>query len=621
MKVKLLALIGSLIIPLENVLALQTDQNTLKLVLSGWVSECSRFESSIDLKHILEKNIKSELKETLKLEKLNELVSYYWDNGGKQVWKYCVEDAINRVKEQTSVWENIKSIFGGETAKKKAEQVVKAAFKNPQFQAFLQNTTEKILREEFSKLNDNLQQKLSDEIKECLGLALEEKTGKITGKLLRQYITYKPPKSIQHVNNLALDYSGGPGLMAGGVAVYSMRRILASQFRKVFLKRMEKTVVKKVSMQIAKRLVAKFVLGAVEIVGFIWTAWDLYKIGSGDAFFNALKEGLLSEETQAKIKSAIATQLKLNLDKQIGYIASNLAQNVTVDFKIMYKRYKQAEVLIESHETLSEAALALQDEPELGKAFLDLVLLANKYGFLNQLKEFAANMQKLKEILLEFEYIKPMIINLRNLDLVYAWVKKVDKPSELLKIVDLEIYKYFKPEELTHQDLEKLLKFKSSYTLKMAVDTLGKEKLLELLNGIDAYNLSRLESRYGASFLDCSWKYYKENPKSLYYLTEVIEGHMDLLCKDDTAKYAKENPKAPVLIADAYDHRGFLSSITTFFKALFGPLPMGVYKELYPKAFWVIAITLTFGGLYLALILLGVISTLVSSKASQRKEG
>jgi len=438
-----------------------------------------------------------------------------------------------------------------------------------------------------------------------------ENKGGIVGKILKNYVKveYQSPK-LHITKNLALEYAGGPGIIAGSAGLYLAHKAISSQIKKVILKRFGKTVIKKVATQIAKRLVAKLVLRVAGIVGVVLSVWDAYKIATGDVFFDNLEVALLSNETQAKIKSEIISQLIKEIEIQKSNLASIIAHRIAINYKILKFRYQKAANIIASSEALEQVAYELKDEPILGKKFLDLVLLANKYAFIEELEKFSANINKLKTLLEYYDLIKPIIIELKDLEIAYEWALKADSLEELEKIVDLRLYKYFKPFELTKEDLKNLLEFRNSYALKMAIDVLGKDKLLKLVRTLDAYRLSKLEAKYGASFLNCAWNYYKENPKSLYYLMEAVEGHFDIVCNSEVIKYAKDNPQIPVIVAEAYDHRGFFSSITYFFKTIFGNLPMEIYRILYPKAFWFITIPLALVSLYLLMIIVGVISAL-----------
>jgi hypothetical protein len=427
------------------------------------------------------------------LESINyvELVNTYWTktNAASRI-DSAVDAAVAAVRSDTSWFDRAYSKYSPNSAERYAKAIADKAYNSEVFKSAIENLATAVATEAGTRI-EQATRKLSNPVLECVQAALRSRYG---GAVAQAFATDALNK---------IETTSTPGVSIGttefvlqhpdaisGVLIIVTREVVA---------KIAQSIGSRIAGVVASRLVGLIAGG----IGVILIAKDVYEAGDGS--FPVIAEQMKSDKTKAVIKDEIGKSLQADITVQAGAIAEQAADriyNLWADFKQKYYRL---------------FALGAKDPAFL--EYLKNFSSFEKLGKLAQLVDIVNSSEGEPRI---FARVADGSLNKALADLdenglkIAAEQKSVEKAlkwtaaagDSLPRAVELGLYRWLSPEEVTPENLRKILSLndKGAVARLANLDPGARDVILDLPGDLTQRFVLRLNAPQLTAFAD-----YKRN--------------------------------------------------------------------------------------------------------------
>jgi hypothetical protein len=427
------------------------------------------------------------------LESINyiELVNTYWSktNAASRI-DSAVDAAVAAVRSDTSWFDRAYSKYSPNSAERYAKAIADKAYNSEVFKSAIENLATAVATDAGARI-EQATRKLSNPVLECVQAALRSRYG----AAVAQAFATDALNKIETANTPGVSIGTTEFVMQhpdaiSGVLIIVTREVIA---------KIAQSIGSRIAGVIASRLVGLIAGG----IGVVLIAKDVYEAGDGS--FPVIAEQMKSDKTKAVIKDEIGKSLQADITAQAGAIAEQAADRIYslwADFKQKYYRL---------------FALGAKDPGFL--EYLKNFSSFEKLGRLAQLVDIVNASEGEPRV---FARVADGSLNKALTDLddnglkIAAEQKSLQKALQwtaaagdaLPRAVELGLYRWLSPEEVSAENLRKILSLsdKDSIARLANMEPRARDVILDLPGDLTQRLVLRLNTQQLTAFAD-----YKRN--------------------------------------------------------------------------------------------------------------
>jgi len=459
-----------------------------------------------------------------------------------------VDDAVEKLKNETGLWDKFFSGWSPAKAEELTEQVAAIAFESVAFRTSI----------------DDLANGIADEITAEIA-ALSAQSVSVTLACLQTFL-----EGIMSVIQLHQKTLGGIGV------------IIAAQITKRIVQKIGRSIARRAGGQIAGRVLGKAGSTIIPVVGWVvgtgLIVYDLYE--SRDGALPNIQESLKGEEVKSSIRDEIAATITPELRRELPQLAREIANELYNEWREFNRKYRQALNLAQESPPFKAILNQVDDLSSLAE-LVDIALpLLGRSTF-----DAAVNDGTLAQVA---QLPRSALEILKHTDSLYTVVAWADVAQDKLDaVVNLEVYKHKAPTDFDLPTLNRLLAL-GDPAIVSKLSLLDNEMTATLL-AISTSTLQQLAGLFSAD--DLSWiaRYVQvlDQEQINRLITRLIEepAAMDLLRNqqawdalsgsgdiDDAITFLSGANDVPTLVLDAVKRiMGFSDVPFSLFWAKYSP--------------------------------------------------
>ena len=490
-----------------------------------------------------------------------------------------VDDAVEKLKNETGLWDKFFSGWSPAKAEELTEQVAAIAFESVAFRTSIDDLANGIADEITAEIAALSAQSVSVTLA-CLQTFLEENYAASVVTTFGQQIQ-------QSTGSIELtDVDGDAGIMSviqlhqktlGGIGV-----IIAAQITKRIVQKIGRSIARRAGGQIAGRVLGKAGSTIIPVVGWVvgtgLIVYDLYE--SRDGALPNIQESLKGEEVKSSIRDEIAATITPELRRELPQLAREIANELYNEWREFNRKYRQALNLAQESPPFKAILNQVDDLSSLAE-LVDIALpLLGRSTF-----DAAVNDGTLAQVA---QLPRSALEILKHTDSLYTVVAWADVAQDKLDaVVNLEVYKHKAPTDFDLPTLNRLLAL-GDPAIVSKLSLLDNEMTATLL-AISTSTLQQLAGLFSAD--DLSWiaRYVQvlDQEQINRLITRLIEepAAMDLLRNqqawdalsgsgdiDDAITFLSGANDVPTLVLDAVKRiMGFSDVPLSLFWAKYSP--------------------------------------------------
>lgn len=404
--------------------------------------------NSIDSKQLLtqlEQKIEESLKGNQpKPEEIEMFISQKWrEMNFESVIISETDKAIATIKKNTGYWTRYGSSWGTDAANQFANQVSSSVFQSEAFNTKLVQLTEAYLQKNQGNLDKGIQQ-ANENAAACIQAFTEAKYGKSVATYFNQQANNS--KSLKEINPMAnKDFGGGSSHITAGTGA------AIALVGKQLVKTLAQKVAQRVSAGVAGRIMGSVASKFVPLIGWAMAAADF--VVNADGALPDIASTIKSEETQINIQSELKNAYQNDL------VDKSTSRKIADSFYSEWQKFK---------ERYQQVMLLADNSPEF-KTTLNEISVKNLEKFTNITSSLLRTFGQVETIKLASSGDIRKLSNMpessleilrfsKTLDVVFKWWELVNQQdTRLNKLVELEIFKFKQPQDMTSLQLNQLL--------------------------------------------------------------------------------------------------------------------------------------------------------------------
>ncbi len=403
------------------------------------IDECRNL-SDTDVRDRIRELAATNLKPELTSIDYQALVNLYWQKADVNARIDREVDAATAAVRADSSWlDRAYSTVSKSSASRYATAVADRTYNSEGFKSALEEMATGVAKDAGAQI-EKATSKVSNPIIACVQKALQSRYGGAVAQVFAQESQKnletnagQPAVKIQ-TSDLLLNNAAS----ISGIVLIVTRNVIAG-------------IVETIGTRIAGVVASRIISSVAGLVGLALIAKDIYEAGEG--VFPIVADRMKSDETKTLIKQETAKTIQADITQQAGTIAQETAEriySVWLDFK---QKYNRLLLLAEKSPAFAEF---LKDRrlDQLGKLGQIVDILYGSEGEQRVLERVSDG--SLNKALLDLSDPGLVIASdQKSIDKALQWTAVAGR--DLPRVVDLGIYKWLSPNDLTHENLEKIL--------------------------------------------------------------------------------------------------------------------------------------------------------------------
>ena len=450
------------------------------------VDECRNL-SDADVRDRIRELASTSLKAELTAVDYSTLVNTYWAKADLDArMDREIDEAVALVRADTSWADRAYSTVSQSAATRYATAVADKAYNSPGFKDALNELATNVAKDAGARI-EKVTQRISNPVIACVQTALQSRYGGAIAAVFAQEsqrdLDAKGEQPAVKIETSDLVANNAASI--SGMILIVTRRVIGK-------------VVQSVGTRIAGVVASRIVSSVAGIVGLALIAKDIYD--AGDGVFPIIAERMKSDETKDVIRQEIGRSIQADIGQQVESIAQETSERIYsawLDFKQKYNR------LLALSEKQPAFAEFLKDRrlDQLGKLAQIVDILYGTEGeekLLDRVKNGSLN-----KALLDLTDAGLVIAEeQKSIDKALRWTQIAGR--DLPRVVDLGIYRWLPVENLTSENLQKVLSINDKLALGRIANLTpeGRDFILSLPGDQLREFARRLNDRQLAAFAD-----------------------------------------------------------------------------------------------------------------------
>lgn len=517
----------------------------------------------------------------------------------------AVNAAIERVKNDTNLWERFVSGWSPDEARKLTELVVEYTFDSPGFRSALEKLSTVVAEEIGNSLVESSADSYSG-ILYCLQTFI--------GAKYSEYMADAFKKDLESAVG-GSDLVDGDSLPTGisdriaqhTTAIGGVGIIIVTQLTRKVLANVVRDFGRRIAGNVAARILGRVGTEVIPIVGsvvgIVLISFDV--LNSLDGAVPEIQKAMVSTDVKSFIRGEITNALQEDLDTQMPVIARGIADELFEEWRIMREKMRQVIDLAAQDEVFSDFLKTVESEDGLERlvGIVDALTLSQRQPAIDA----AINSGELAAVLALPEGAVQIVRDTGSIEVAAAWGKIAG--SRLNDVAEMEIYESRTPETFEPEHLVPL----SALDDKRLV---GKVLLLE------NSQIDQLTVLPNTIFRDLAVAF---NAEQLAWLAEQLpvlpseerdSALMELLSEPTSIERAMQSGGLQALISNTAtgiaqvspsDSVNLLSYLVDGWTVFAGAMSMSQFAAKYGNTWTIIGVTLVgFTLLLLAILMIGI---------------
>ncbi len=397
-----------------------------------------------------------------------------------------VDKAANTVKKNTGFLSKLASNWSAGKAEELSREVAELAF-----------DSSSSLGKKIEKLSENVGIEIATNLElisaQSSSYAIEFLQKCIKRQYSQAFVTVFTKSLEDSAQNLDSDYLNLPsGIRTvlepkqkaiGGAAYFIVEKFIT--------KRITEQVVNRIVQQVVERILGRAVAIAIPIVDVVAIALIVPDILNFDGALNEIQKTLKKPEVKQTFQKEISNTVESQLRSESLQLSGAISNALYSEYLGFQERYSQVRSIAKDLPEFNK----LLEKYDPSKVSSLLGLLLNEMGR-NELKKYIQD-GSFERLLSLPESSYSILGNADGLNVFLEWINLAGNQIE--KVVKLEVYKYFSPEQLDRQLLKEILSLNDASTISK-FSRLDAESIRKLLT-IPKQNLISLSSQLSSSDL------------------------------------------------------------------------------------------------------------------------